>query len=226
MSERSPFKPIRSLTGRVRRRTFATPGTSLEVERSGDRVSMVDSAVYLAGDRVDSPMSLADTVRSLREHEGSGLLAMADLYTSRGKNGYTDNSLDALYNVNCLDNGQSIPTSEVSKYLPRFEKASPMFGDQFAYSLSTCHAWPIHSSKRPHALHAKGSPPILVMGTTRDPATPLAWAEALAKQLDNGVLVVRDGDGHTGYNQGNTCADEAVEDFLVSDKVPANGTRC
>jgi magnesium transporter len=41
------------------------------VERSGDRVSMVDSAVYLAGDRVDSPMSLADTVRSLREHEGS-----------------------------------------------------------------------------------------------------------------------------------------------------------
>ena len=50
--------------------------------------------------------------------------------------------------------------------------------------------------------------------------------EALAKQLDHGVLVVRDGDGHTGYNQGNTCADEAVEDFLVSDKVPANGTRC
>ena len=164
--------------------------------------------------------------QAIDEHKGSGLLAMADLYTSRGKSGYTDNSLNALYNVNCLDNGQSIPTSEVSKYLPRFEKASPMFGDQFAYSLSTCHAWPIHSSKRPHALHAKGSPPILVMGTTRDPATPLAWAKALAKQLDNGVLVVRDGDGHTGYNQGNTCADEAVENFLVKDTVPADGTRC
>ena len=151
---------------------------------------------------------------------------MADLYASRDKTGYMDNSLDALYNVNCLDDGASIPTSAVAKYVPRFEKASPMFGDLFAYSLSTCHDWPIKSAKRPHALHAKGSPPILVMGTTRDPATPLAWAKALAKQLDNGVLVVRNGDGHTGYNQGNICADDAVENFLVSDKVPADGTRC
>ncbi|GAA1142027.1 magnesium and cobalt transport protein CorA [Nocardioides aquiterrae] len=71
MSERSPFKPIRSLTGRVRRRTPATPGASLAVERIGDRVSIVDSAVYVAGDRVASPESLADTYRSLREHEGA-----------------------------------------------------------------------------------------------------------------------------------------------------------
>ncbi|HEX7739975.1 MAG TPA: alpha/beta hydrolase [Marmoricola sp.] len=164
--------------------------------------------------------------QAIQQHRGSGLLAMADLYASRDKTGYMDNSLDALYNVNCLDDGASIPTSAVAKYVPRFEKASPMFGDLFAYSLSTCHDWPIKSAKRPHALHAKGSPPILVMGTTRDPATPLAWAKALAKQLDNGVLVVRNGDGHTGYNQGNICADDAVENFLVSDKVPADGTRC
>jgi magnesium transporter len=70
MSDRS-FKPIRSLTGRVRRRPPATPGASLAVERIRDRVSMVDSAVYVAGDRVDSPGSLADTFRSLREHDGS-----------------------------------------------------------------------------------------------------------------------------------------------------------
>lgn len=70
MSDRS-FKPIRSLTGRVRRRPPAAPGASLAVERIQGRVSMVDSAVYVAGDRVDSPTSLADTYRSLREHEGS-----------------------------------------------------------------------------------------------------------------------------------------------------------
>jgi magnesium transporter len=70
MSDRS-FKPIRSLTGRVRRRPPSTPGASLAAEHIGDRVSMVDSAVYVDGDRVDSPSSLADTFRSLREHEGS-----------------------------------------------------------------------------------------------------------------------------------------------------------
>ncbi|WP_395657972.1 magnesium and cobalt transport protein CorA [Nocardioides sp.] len=76
-----PFKPIRSLTGRVRRPPrppLSPPGTSLAVERIGDRVSMVDSAVYLAGDRVASPDTLADTYRSLREHDGS--IAWIGLY--------------------------------------------------------------------------------------------------------------------------------------------------
>ena len=68
MSERS-FKPIRSLTGRVRRRTPSTPSASLAVERIGDRVSIIDSAVYVDGDRVASPADLGDTYRTLHEHE-------------------------------------------------------------------------------------------------------------------------------------------------------------
>ena len=70
MSERS-FKPIRSLTGRVRRRTPSTPSASLAVERIGDRVSIIDSAVYVDGDRVASPADLGDTYRTLHEHEGA-----------------------------------------------------------------------------------------------------------------------------------------------------------
>ena len=70
MSERS-FKPIRSLTGRVRRRPPSAPSASLAVERIGDRVSIIDSAVYVDGDRVASPTTLGDTYRSLREHEGA-----------------------------------------------------------------------------------------------------------------------------------------------------------
>ena len=56
-------------------------------------------------------------------------------------------------------------------------------------------------------IKAAGAAPIMVVGTTRDPATPLVWAEALADQLDSGVLVKRDGDGHTGYHAGNACVD-------------------
>ena len=70
MSERS-FKPIRSLTGRVRRRTPSTPSASLAVERIGDRVSIIDSAVYVDGDRVASPTTLGDTYRTLRERDGA-----------------------------------------------------------------------------------------------------------------------------------------------------------
>lgn len=172
-----------------------------------------------------STLTLALT-SAIRDHNGSALLQMADLYTGRTKKGYSDNSMNVLYNVNCLDDGESTPPSKVARYYPEFEKASPTFGKMFAFSLSACSLWPIKSAERPHALHAKGAPPILVVGTTRDPATPLAWAEGLAKQLDSGVLVVRNGDGHTGYNQGNVCTDKAVENFLVANEVPHNGLRC
>ena len=84
----------------------------------------------------------------------------------------------------------------------------------------------MHSKKKPTALEATGSAPIMVVGTSRDPATPLSWAEGLAEQLDNGVLVRRDGDGHTGYNAGNECVDDAVEAYLVSGEVPKDTVSC
>ncbi len=66
----------------------------------------------------------------------------------------------------------------------------------------------------------------MVVGTTRDPATPYEWSVALADQLASGVLVSRDGDGHTGYNQGNECVDSAVEAYLVDGDVPDDGLEC
>ncbi len=66
----------------------------------------------------------------------------------------------------------------------------------------------------------------MVVGTTRDPATPLVWAKAMASQLDSGVLVERDGDGHTGYNSGNECVDGAIESYLIEGVVPPDGLTC
>jgi pimeloyl-ACP methyl ester carboxylesterase len=164
--------------------------------------------------------------QALEDHKGSVLLALADIYASRGPNGYTDNSMEALYAVNCLDHDDFVPTAQVPQHFAAFEKASPTFGKAFAFSLSTCSVWPVRTGNRTTALHARGAPPILVVGTTRDPATPFAWAKALAGQLDSGVLLTRDGDGHTGYNQGNTCVDTTVEDYLTAGKVPRNGKAC
>jgi hypothetical protein len=66
----------------------------------------------------------------------------------------------------------------------------------------------------------------VVIGTTRDPATPIEEAEALASQLVTGVLVTRDGDGHTAYHSGNDCIDTAVESYLVEGRVPESGLAC
>jgi pimeloyl-ACP methyl ester carboxylesterase len=169
---------------------------------------------------------LDQALQSAFAGNGAQLMALADAYVSRGPDGYQSNSLEVLYAVNCLDHDDGVPSSEVEKYVPRFEKASPTFGRAFAYGLSACENWPVHTGRTGAPIKAPGAAPIVVVGTTRDPATPLVWAEALAHQLDSGVLVKRDGDGHTGYKSGNSCVDTAVESYLVQGTVPKAEVDC
>jgi hypothetical protein len=158
--------------------------------------------------------------------DGDVLLRLSDAYLNRGPDGYKDNSSEALYAINCLDRDEWIDPGQVGRYEKRLQKASPTFGRLFAWGLTACGSWSVHSHQRPSALHATGSAPIMVVGTSRDPATPLAWAKGLAAQLDHAVLVERDGDGHTGYKAGNECVDHAVEGYLVAGDVPKGTVSC
>ncbi len=169
---------------------------------------------------------LTVALRAAQEGNGDPLLQLSDQYTSRGINRYTDNSTAALLAVNCLDNDEGVAADKVPSQVAEFEKASPTFGRIFAYGLSTCESWPVDSGNRTRALAAKGAPPIVVLGTTRDPATPYRQSVALAEQLQSGVLVSRDGDGHTAFQQGNECVNRAVERYLVGGTVPRDGLSC
>ncbi len=66
----------------------------------------------------------------------------------------------------------------------------------------------------------------MVVGTTRDPATPYTWAQGLAAELENGHLITFDGDGHTAYMRSNSCVNDAVDAYLVKGVVPAAGLKC
>jgi pimeloyl-ACP methyl ester carboxylesterase len=173
---------------------------------------------------------LSQALRAALGGDGSGLLRLADLYASRNSDGtYADNSMEAFAAISCLDDPTGIRPGQVEREIPEFEKVSPTFGRTFAWGLVGCRNWPPAAnapSSPPLAVDAAGAAPIVVIGTTRDPATPMAWAEALAEQLDSGVLVKRDGDGHTGYNSGNSCVDGAVESYLIEGDVPADGLSC
>jgi pimeloyl-ACP methyl ester carboxylesterase len=172
------------------------------------------------------PVLTIALTQAIENGNGDRLLALSDQYTSRGPERYTDNSTAALYAVNCLDHDDFITSDRVPAAFAKFESASPTFGRYFAYGLSTCASWPVRSGNRTTALDAAGAPPIVVIGTTRDPATPYEWAESLAGQLDSGRLISRDGDGHTGFHQGNQCVDTAVERYLVGGHVPRDELSC
>lgn len=168
---------------------------------------------------------LTSGLKKALDGDGSGLLLTADLYASRGPQGYEDNSTEAIVVINCLDDPSSVPVAEVPDHFEEFEKASPTFGRVFAWGLAGCAASDADASE-PLEVDGSGAAPIVVTGTTRDPATPMSWAEALADQLESGVLIRRDGDGHTAYNAGNACVDEAIEGYLLDGEVPEDGLSC
>ena len=216
-------------SGAQRIREFLDDVDAEPIEGSGDRQLTVGNAVLGIWaplyDETYWPL-LDRALEAAFGGDGSQLLALSDAYTSRGPSGYLDNSLEALYAVNCLDHDDAIPVSEVEQHVAEFENVAPTFGAIFAYGLAGCSQWPIHTGRVLAPINAEGAAPILVIGTSRDPATPLEWARALAEQLESGVLITRNGDGHTGYNAGNDCVDNAVEAYLVSGKTPKSDLTC
>ena len=158
--------------------------------------------------------------------DGSGLLQLADAYGGRVQDSYRTSILIPNLAINCIDQGSDTSVSDIKRLLPSFRNASPTFGETVAWSGLACHDWPVRAQFPWVPLKAEGAAPIVVIGTTRDPATPLAWAKELASTLDSGVLLTRDGDGHTGYHEGNPCIDAAVDAYLLDGTVPSAGTVC
>ncbi len=159
--------------------------------------------------------------------DGSTLLSMLDERLSRNEAGhYADNSTAALYAVSALDRPDRPTAAQSAVLAAQWAKESPVFGAFTAWGVLPYQYWDVPANDPPHEIHAPGSPKILVVGTTYDPATPYPWSQALAKQLSQGVLLTRVGDGHTGYGKGSQCTDTAVDRYLVTGVTPPAGTVC
>lgn len=171
---------------------------------------------------------LRDALTSaMKNKDGSGLLALSDGYYERGDDGKYANLMFANAAVNCLDLPPAFSSpAEVRKALPSFREASPVFGEGLAWSSLNCAYWPVRATGEPHRIEAEGAAPILVAGTTRDPATPYRWAKALASQLSSGHLLTYEGDGHTAYGRGSECVDATINAYLLKGTVPQDGKRC
>ena len=164
---------------------------------------------------------------AMKENDGAGLLALSDSYYERDADGSYANLMSANAAVNCLDLPAAFTSPEqVRKALPSFRKASPVFGDVLAWASLNCAYWPVKPTGEPHRIRARGAAPIVVVGTTRDPATPYRWARSLARQLSSARLLTYVGDGHTAYGRGSTCIDSAIDTYLLRGTPPAKNKRC
>ncbi|WP_309338495.1 alpha/beta hydrolase [Actinomyces oris] len=172
-------------------------------------------------------LALSQAMGKVGSPDGSALLAIADAVSSRQSDGsYSGNGAEALMAVNCLDypvQGDNTSWEEEAKAV---NEASPTFGSQLLYPDAYCQGWGHTSGRKREKITASGAAPILVVGTTGDPATPYAWSEALADQLESGQLMTWKGNGHTAYGRSNDCVKKAVDTYLLNGTMPAKGLTC
>ncbi|PSL05459.1 alpha/beta hydrolase family protein [Haloactinopolyspora alba] len=183
---------------------------------------------------------------ALNEGDGQPLLTFADIYLERNSSGeYKSNQNEAIVAVNCVDHPSGGTIEDAQASVSEFRKVSPIFGPSMAWNGVGCGTLLSNGDNGEDSDNGEGSDggeptaaadiapttadgaaPILVVGTTGDPATPYEWAQSLADQLSSGVLLTYEASVHTAYLSGSDCIDKAVDAYLLNGTAPEQGKRC
>lgn len=201
----------------------------LPASRSGENRTvgpgLAASAVLSAMYSTESWPTLAGALELAQRGDGSLLLLISDPFRGRKSNGSYSNQHDAYTANTCLDFPAPTDIADYTGWAEALKKDAPHFAQQVAYNDLPCAYWPVAAQREPGPVEAIGAPAILVVGSTGDPATPYAWAESLADQLESGTLITRRGDGHTAY-LASRCIQEAVDAYLLELTVPKKPLTC
>ena len=166
--------------------------------------------------------------RSISDLRGGGaelLFALVDRQIGREPDGTYDSTIDARTMVNCADQEERPTLDEARAASERIAGALPELGESFSWGLLGCLDWPEATNPLPE-IDAADAPPILVVGTVGDPATPYEWSEQMTAALGSARLLTYEGDGHTAFLRGGPCVDDAVTAYLIDATLPEEGTRC
>ena len=190
---------------------------------------VLDIAMSMALYSQDSWPFLNDLFSEAQDGVTDTAFFLADYYYSRDIDGtYADNSLEAFLAIYCVDYPVETDPTVLAEQEVLLEQASPTtYRPSPPIGDTTCINWPYQYQGPPiAALTGKGAPPVLVVSTTGDPATPYEWGVALADQLESAVLITFNGEGHTAYGQGNECIISTVDDYLLKGIVPTSDPNC
>jgi pimeloyl-ACP methyl ester carboxylesterase len=200
------------------------------VSTSGRQLSESLAVTAIAASLYDPTNGWPDLTSALDEaftkKNPMGLFNLADSYNGRDSRGhYVTNQNDIAEMTSCLDFRDPRSLTQIESDASAFAKAAPFFGPYLAFSGFACKFWKAAPIASPQLSKLKTNP-LLVIGTTRDPATPYKWAQGLHKDLLNSILITLNGDGHTGANRGSSCVDKAMNTYLLTGVSPTSDLTC
>jgi len=198
------------------------------IENADGRMLGADSlmtAIIAALYSTDSWPALTQALTGVLEGDAQTAFLLADFYYNRQGGEYLDNQTEAFTAYNCMDYPDDTTAAEEDASTARIAAEAPTIAPYWS-GPDPCDSWPVAPTGVREPVAAEGAAPILVIGTTNDPATPYEWSVSLAEQLSSGVLITRVGEGHTGFNKGNACVDDAVLAYFLDGMVPDSDLRC
>jgi pimeloyl-ACP methyl ester carboxylesterase len=161
---------------------------------------------------------LSDAVADALDGDGTAMVSLTDQYI-----GVAD--FDVYFAVNCLDFEWPETPDELLAEGARAADESPHFAEPIVNDYVRCAMWPVAEVPLT-PVTAPDAPPILVVSTTNDPATPYEAGVRAAERLESGVLLTYEGDGHTVVGNGVPCVDDIATDYLIDLDIPDDGTTC
>ena len=221
---RSVDAALARLQGLIVRANSAPLGNQLDDGQVADGAMLLNGVAFALYSKSFWP-DLKTGLAGAFAGNGTVLVELANLLVERNPNGTYTNLADADTSISCLDRPWPRSLAAWQAAASAASRAAPLFGAPIVWGSLPCAYWPVPAYPLPR-IRAAGAPPILVVGTLRDPATPYRWAQALAGDLSSGVLLGWDGDGHTAYGEGSACVDTIVTDYLIDLSVPRSGLVC
>lgn len=167
---------------------------------------------------------LAKALRSAQDGNGKFLLDLYNSYYYQDA-GYEDsrNVSEASTATICDDETQRMSVMEVNEQIASFTRVAPQFGNFFGRDY-TCALWPAQNSTQ-QKLKISSTAPIIVIGSTNDPVTPLASSQSMSAALQNSRFISVNSSRHTSYLK-NDCATHLVDEFLIKGTLPFVNSQC
>lgn len=191
----------------------------LKDPQSGDPVTPLDLASVIQGNFYGpSWETLATVLKSLADGTAAASAKLRD-----------DVGVNAVFQSVFCDDWR-LPVHSFAE-LEVYRRAAAAFAPDVKVNslgwraVTGCLGWPDPASNPQHPLQVHGAPPLLMLSSRFDPATPYAWSQAAARQSGS-TLLTYDGWGHGAYAKGSACVTKATDDYLITGKLPARGTHC
>ncbi len=162
---------------------------------------------------------LGQALADAEDGDPTGIFSLADSYNGRNADGTFNTLFQSFPVIRCASGMQPPPAADpealvatVRAEAPRFAKS--LGADDLQFDDDECNK--MVGTVQPVQISYAGDGPIVLVGGTNDPATPIRWAHKMLDEMGpNARLVTSTGEGH-GQLLANKCVTE-IEGAVLTD---------